>query len=77
MIRILNLEKEAFPSSLLLKRKSIVNKTKMLMKNLEAGNQLKSRFCLIILKKIFHLGLKEIRLNFTVILPKVYYQIKK
>jgi hypothetical protein len=47
------------------------------MKNQEAGKIVRFKSYLIIYKKIFHFGLREIKLNFIMIWQKMFYQVKK
>ena len=77
MIRIFNLKKQMYLNNLLLRKKIMMNRNRILMKNLEVGRIRKSRSCLITFKRIFHLGLKETKLNFTIMWLKMFCQIKK
>ena len=76
MIKFLNLKRQVFLNNLMLRKKMIMTKIKILMKNL-VGKIVKLRFYLIIFKKISHLGLKEIKLNFIMIWQRIFYQIKR
>ncbi|POG65233.1 hypothetical protein GLOIN_2v1668676, partial [Rhizophagus irregularis DAOM 181602=DAOM 197198] len=55
--------RRVFLNNLMLRKKMTMTKIKILVKNL-VGKIVKLRFYLIIFKKISHLGLKEIKLNF-------------
>jgi len=70
MIKFLNL------NNLMLRKKMKKTKIKILMKNL-VGKIVKLRFYLIIFKKILHLGLREIKLNFIMIWQRIFCQVKR
>lgn len=65
IIRTLNRKNQVSLNNLLLKKMVMMIRIKILMKNLEVGKIMISRSYLIIFKKIFHPGLKEIKPNFT------------
>lgn len=77
MIRILNWKNQVTLNNLPPKKMVMMTRIKIPMKNLEVGKIMRSRFCLIIFKKIFRPGLKEIRPNFTMKWLEMFCQTKK